>query len=435
MINLSRRGRAGHLSHDADVRHDPRERRARSDDAQGEVRGPVDHREHARVVSAALHPRTTCRAAAAGTRRTSSSSPPMRSACCRPIARLTREQAMYYFLSGYTAKVAGTERGVTEPQATFSACFGAVFLVWHPTKYAEMLGRLIDEHGSHVWLVNTGWSGGAVRRGQAHEARRTRARWCARRSTAQLDDVATRDGPGVRPRRADRGARRAGRGARPARHVERPGRVRRAGEEARRRCSAKNFEKFGSRRGAIAIAGARAPQGLVRQTGDDADTCSSHVLSEIIRDPLWNNIRVDPLALAAGRHAGVPAAALRPAARARVPRLSRRDATRASSTRSAPTTSRAARSALLEERGELTGSSGRRMSRRAHAPRCCTTSGTTRSRTRSRRSARCTTRRSRGRSSRAARSADVLRARARRRRARARASRSSAARATARCRD
>ena len=64
-----------------------------------------------------------------------------------PIARLTREQAMYYFLSGYTAKVAGTERGVTEPQATFSSCFGAVFLVWHPTKYAEMLGELIDEHG------------------------------------------------------------------------------------------------------------------------------------------------------------------------------------------------------------------------------------------------------------------------------------------------
>jgi phosphoenolpyruvate carboxykinase (ATP) len=78
-----------------------------------------------------------------------------------PIARLSREQAMYYFLSGYTAKLAGTERGVKEPTATFSACFGAVFLVWHPTRYAEMLGRLIDEHGSKVWLVNTGWSGGA----------------------------------------------------------------------------------------------------------------------------------------------------------------------------------------------------------------------------------------------------------------------------------
>jgi len=77
-----------------------------------------------------------------------------------PVAKLTREQAMYYFLSGYTAKVAGTERGVTEPQATFSSCFGAVFLVWHPSKYAEMLGRLIAEHHSDVWLVNTGWTGG-----------------------------------------------------------------------------------------------------------------------------------------------------------------------------------------------------------------------------------------------------------------------------------
>jgi phosphoenolpyruvate carboxykinase (ATP) len=77
-----------------------------------------------------------------------------------PVAKLTRDQAMYYFLSGYTAKVAGTERGVKEPQATFSSCFGAVFLVWHPTKYAEMLGKLVDAHGSDVWLVNTGWTGG-----------------------------------------------------------------------------------------------------------------------------------------------------------------------------------------------------------------------------------------------------------------------------------
>ncbi|HVT40019.1 MAG TPA: phosphoenolpyruvate carboxykinase (ATP) [Gemmatimonadaceae bacterium] len=77
-----------------------------------------------------------------------------------PIAKLTRDQAMYYFLSGYTAKVAGTERGVTEPQATFSACFGAVFLVWHATKYAHMLGELLETHNANVWLVNTGWSGG-----------------------------------------------------------------------------------------------------------------------------------------------------------------------------------------------------------------------------------------------------------------------------------
>jgi phosphoenolpyruvate carboxykinase (ATP) len=92
-----------------------------------------------------------------------------------PVAKLTREQAMYYFLSGYTAKVAGTERGVTEPQATFSSCFGAVFLVWHPTKYAEMLGRLIDEHGSNVWLVNTGWSGGPFGVGKRMKLGYTRA--------------------------------------------------------------------------------------------------------------------------------------------------------------------------------------------------------------------------------------------------------------------
>jgi phosphoenolpyruvate carboxykinase (ATP) len=92
-----------------------------------------------------------------------------------PIARLTAEQAMYYFLSGYTAKVAGTERGVTEPQATFSACFGGVFLVWHPTKYARMLGEKLREHGSAVWLVNTGWSGGAYGVGARMKLSYTRA--------------------------------------------------------------------------------------------------------------------------------------------------------------------------------------------------------------------------------------------------------------------
>ncbi|HEY4216193.1 MAG TPA: phosphoenolpyruvate carboxykinase (ATP) [Gemmatimonadaceae bacterium] len=92
-----------------------------------------------------------------------------------PIARLTRDQALYYFLSGYTAKVAGTERGVKEPQATFSACFGAVFLVWHPTKYSQMLGELIDKHGSDVWLLNTGWTGGAYGVGKRMKLSHTRA--------------------------------------------------------------------------------------------------------------------------------------------------------------------------------------------------------------------------------------------------------------------
>jgi phosphoenolpyruvate carboxykinase (ATP) len=77
-----------------------------------------------------------------------------------PIARMTTPQAMYQFLSGYTAKVAGTERGVTEPTATFSSCFGAPFLPLHPGVYATMLGEHIAKHGARVWLINTGWTGG-----------------------------------------------------------------------------------------------------------------------------------------------------------------------------------------------------------------------------------------------------------------------------------
>jgi phosphoenolpyruvate carboxykinase (ATP) len=68
---------------------------------------------------------------------------------------------MYHFLSGYTAKVAGTERGVSEPEATFSACFGAPFLVLHPSVYSKMLGEKMRKHGTAAWLVNTGWRGGA----------------------------------------------------------------------------------------------------------------------------------------------------------------------------------------------------------------------------------------------------------------------------------
>ncbi len=83
-----------------------------------------------------------------------------------PIARLTREQALYYFLSGFTAKLAGTEIGVTEPQPTFSACFGAPFLPQPPAVYAEMLGEKLDRHGSAVWLVNTGWTGGPCGEGE-----------------------------------------------------------------------------------------------------------------------------------------------------------------------------------------------------------------------------------------------------------------------------
>jgi phosphoenolpyruvate carboxykinase (ATP) len=92
-----------------------------------------------------------------------------------PIARLSREQALYFFLSGFTAKLAGTEIGVTEPEPTFSTCFGAPFLPQPPTVYADMLGAKLDEHGSTVWLINTGWTGGQFGEGQRMPISATRA--------------------------------------------------------------------------------------------------------------------------------------------------------------------------------------------------------------------------------------------------------------------
>lgn len=91
-----------------------------------------------------------------------------------PISRLTPGQAMYHFISGYTAKVAGTERGVTEPQATFSACFGAPFMPLHPVVYAELLAEKIRRHNSRVWLVNTGWTGGMYGEGSRMKLKWTR---------------------------------------------------------------------------------------------------------------------------------------------------------------------------------------------------------------------------------------------------------------------
>lgn len=92
-----------------------------------------------------------------------------------PVSKLTPEQAMYHFISGYTAKVAGTEMGVTEPKATFSACFGAAFMVWHPSKYAELLADRLRRHKAQAWLVNTGWSGGGPGVGQRMKLKITRA--------------------------------------------------------------------------------------------------------------------------------------------------------------------------------------------------------------------------------------------------------------------
>merc|ERR1711939_291304 len=92
-----------------------------------------------------------------------------------PVSRLTPEQVMYHFISGYTAKVAGTEMGVTEPQATFSPCFGAPFMVWHPYVYAEMLAAKIEKFQADAWLINTGWVGGEYGTGDRCSLKYTRA--------------------------------------------------------------------------------------------------------------------------------------------------------------------------------------------------------------------------------------------------------------------
>lgn len=105
-----------------------------------------------------------------------------------PISRLSKAQAMYHFMSGYTAKVAGTEAGITEPVTAFSACFGAPFMPLHPSKYAEMLGKKMDEQDVNVWLVNTGWSGGAYGVGKRIKLSNTRAMITAA-LTGKLTDV------------------------------------------------------------------------------------------------------------------------------------------------------------------------------------------------------------------------------------------------------
>jgi phosphoenolpyruvate carboxykinase (ATP) len=92
-----------------------------------------------------------------------------------PVSRLTAAHAMYHFISGYTAKVAGTEEGIGEPQATFSPCFGGPFLVWHPARYADLLAAKMKQQRTNVWLVNTGWSGGPYGTGARMKLPMTRA--------------------------------------------------------------------------------------------------------------------------------------------------------------------------------------------------------------------------------------------------------------------
>ena len=107
-----------------------------------------------------------------------------------PVSKLTPAQASYHFINGYTAKVAGTEVGVTEPEATFSACFGAAFLMLHPSAYGTLLAEKMQQHNTNAWLVNTGWSGGAHGTGERMSLKYTRAIIDAIHA-GQLDDVVT----------------------------------------------------------------------------------------------------------------------------------------------------------------------------------------------------------------------------------------------------
>ena len=149
-----------------------------------------------------------------------------------PIAKLSAEGAMYHYLSGYTAKVAGTEKGVTEPSATFSTCFGAPFLPLNPNVYAKQLGERIAKFGSQVWLVNTGWTGGPHGVGSRMKIAYTRAMIRAALS-GQLDNVDYTRHPVFNIDVPTSVSGCAGGSPRSARHLERQGRLRRAGGEAR----------------------------------------------------------------------------------------------------------------------------------------------------------------------------------------------------------
>ena len=158
------------------LRHDPRKRRrsipmtARS--ISTTARRP---RTRAPPIRSTSYPNASRDAASAGHPKTIIMLTADAFGVMPPIARLTPEQAMYHFLSGYTAKVAGTERGVTEPQATFSACFGAPFIPRHPGVYGDTAARAHRQHRVKCWLVNTGWTGGAYGTGKRMPIKVTRA--------------------------------------------------------------------------------------------------------------------------------------------------------------------------------------------------------------------------------------------------------------------
>ena len=181
---------------------------------------------------------------------------------------------MFYFLSGFTAKLAGTEIGVKEPQPTFSACFGAPFLPQPPAVYAHMLGDKLDEHGSTVWLVNTGWTGGPYGEGERMPIAATRAmlhggalRRARRRRVPH--------GRAVRLRGARVGAGRRLVAARPALDLGRPRRIRRAGAELAQMFR-DNFAKFADEAGRGRRGRGRASSSA--QSRRNASTASEEVV-------------------------------------------------------------------------------------------------------------------------------------------------------------
>ena len=185
-----------------------------------------------------------------------------------PISRLTHEQAAYHFISGYTAKLAGTEVGVKEPKATFSACFGAPFMPRHPGEYAAMLVERLERDDVPVWLVNTGWTGGPYGVGERMNIAHTRAMVRAALDGA-LATVPTRLDPNFGVEVPLELPGRAGHVPRPARDLGRPGGLRRGGRRGSRRCSAANFAAYADGVApAIAAAGPGAPgSGRRRLTG------------------------------------------------------------------------------------------------------------------------------------------------------------------------
>ena len=149
---------------------------------------------------------------------------------------------MYHFPSGYTARVAGTEKGVTEPQATFSTCFGAPFMPRHPAVYAKLLGEKIAKHGSNVWLVNTGWTGGAYGTGKRMSIGHTRSLIRAALEGGLADSPAPAR-PQLRPVRSGSLPGRAVGRAPAEEHLERQARLRRNRPGGRQRFEA-NFKQF-----------------------------------------------------------------------------------------------------------------------------------------------------------------------------------------------